>query len=150
MIKIGIMSFAHLHAEAYIQNIRSIPGLEWIGFVDPDNDRVKQFSEQFRTWGTSDFDEFFAKKPDGVVICSENNNHLSMVETAIAAGVKNICAKSRLPPPWKMRKDCFIGGIKKNQPDDRISDALFRSDRRGKRSVGSRGIRKDLLFSFGK
>ncbi|OQA28715.1 MAG: 1,5-anhydro-D-fructose reductase [Chloroflexi bacterium ADurb.Bin344] len=96
MIKIGIMSFAHLHAEAYIQNIRSIPGVEWIGFVDPDNDRVKQFSEQYRTWGTSDFDEFFAKKPDGVVICSENNNHLSMVETAIAAGVKNICCEKPL------------------------------------------------------
>ena len=31
MIKIGIMSFAHLHAEAYIQNIRSIPG--WNGSV---------------------------------------------------------------------------------------------------------------------
>lgn len=35
-IRIGIMSFAHLHAEAYIQNLRAIPGVEMIGLADDD------------------------------------------------------------------------------------------------------------------
>ena len=35
-MKIGIMSFAHLHAEAYIHNLRAIPGVEMIGIADED------------------------------------------------------------------------------------------------------------------
>ena len=33
-MKIGIMSFAHHHAEAYIGNLRAIPGVEMIGIAD--------------------------------------------------------------------------------------------------------------------
>ena len=35
-MKIGILSFAHHHAEAYIHNLRNIPGVELIGVADED------------------------------------------------------------------------------------------------------------------
>ncbi|MHC1773728.1 MAG: Gfo/Idh/MocA family protein [Flexilinea sp.] len=96
MIKIGLMSFAHVHAEAYIQNIRAVPGVEMTGFVDTDGSRVESFGKQFNSPATTDFEKFFAQKPDGVVICSENNVHLDMVERAIDAGIKNICCEKPL------------------------------------------------------
>ena len=33
-MRIGIMSFAHVHAEGYINNLRRAPGVEMIGFSD--------------------------------------------------------------------------------------------------------------------
>ena len=41
-MKIGILSFAHLHAEAYIRNLRAIPGVEFIGLADEDAARGQQ------------------------------------------------------------------------------------------------------------
>ena len=35
-MKIGIMSFAHHHSEAYIANLRAIPGVELCGVADED------------------------------------------------------------------------------------------------------------------
>ena len=44
-MKIGIMSFAHLHAEAYIHNLRAIPGVEMIGIADEDEERGPTFCQ---------------------------------------------------------------------------------------------------------
>jgi predicted dehydrogenase len=96
MMKIGIMSFAHLHAEAYVQNIKAIPDVEMIGFVDSDESRVEKFGRQFQVSATTDFEKFFSENPDGVIICSENNAHLPMVEMAIDAGIRNICCEKPL------------------------------------------------------
>ena len=35
-MKIGILSFAHHHSEAYIANLRAIPGVEVCGVADQD------------------------------------------------------------------------------------------------------------------
>jgi predicted dehydrogenase len=48
-MKIGIMSFAHHHAEAYIANLRAIPGVEWIGVADEDAGRAEQFAQTYNT-----------------------------------------------------------------------------------------------------
>ena len=33
-MRLAIMSFAHLHAEAYINNLRNAPDVEFVGFSD--------------------------------------------------------------------------------------------------------------------
>ena len=48
-MKIGIMSVAHLHAEDYIHNIRSLPDVEFIGFADENQVRGEAFAQQFDT-----------------------------------------------------------------------------------------------------
>ncbi|MCJ7531004.1 MAG: Gfo/Idh/MocA family oxidoreductase, partial [Anaerolineales bacterium] len=92
-MKIGIMSFAHLHAEAYIQNLRAVPGVEMIGLADDDSGRGQQFAHQFEARLFRSYEELLEAKPDGVVICSENNNHRSLVEMAAAAKVHVLCEK---------------------------------------------------------
>ena len=39
MLRLGILSFAHLHAEAYLQNVRAIPDVELIGIADENAER---------------------------------------------------------------------------------------------------------------
>jgi predicted dehydrogenase len=70
-MKIGILSFAHLHAEAYIQNLRTVPGVEMIGLADDDAQRGQHFAQLFNAHYFRSYEELLAARPDGVVICSE-------------------------------------------------------------------------------
>jgi predicted dehydrogenase len=92
-MKIGIVSFAHLHAEAYIQNLRTVPGVEMVGLADDDAQRGENFARQFNTHYFPSYQALLDSKPDGVVICSENNRHRELVEMAAAAGVHILCEK---------------------------------------------------------
>ncbi|MFC1878538.1 Gfo/Idh/MocA family protein [Chloroflexota bacterium] len=92
-MRIGILSFAHHHAEAYIQNLRSIPQVELLGVADEDNERGRQFANQYETPYFRSYEDLIAAKPDGVVICSENSKHRPMVEMAANSGVNVLCEK---------------------------------------------------------
>ncbi|MEP7285281.1 MAG: Gfo/Idh/MocA family oxidoreductase [Chloroflexota bacterium] len=95
-MRIGMMSFAHLHAEAYIGNLRAIHDVEMIGIADDNTERGQHFANQFGAPFFSDYDSLLAEKPDGVVICCENNRHREQVEMALAAGVKHILCEKPL------------------------------------------------------
>jgi len=92
-MKIGIMSFAHLHAEAYIGNLRAIPGVEMMGLADDDAERGRQFAETFDARLFPSYEALLAEQPDGVLICSENNKHRPLAELAAQAGVHVLCEK---------------------------------------------------------
>ena len=92
-MKIGIMSFAHLHAEAYIHNIRAIPGVEFIGIADEDLERGRHFANLYDAHIFPSYEALLAEKPDGVLICSENSKHRPLVEMAAQAGVNILCEK---------------------------------------------------------
>ncbi|MCP4424957.1 MAG: Gfo/Idh/MocA family oxidoreductase [Chloroflexi bacterium] len=90
---IGIMSFAHHHAEAYIGNLRAIPGVEMIGIADDDLARGQKFAQQYDAHLFPSYEALLAAKPDGVLVCSENANHRPLVEMAAQAGVHILCEK---------------------------------------------------------
>jgi len=92
-IKIGIMSFAHLHAEAYIQNLRNAAGVTLIGIADEDEARGKHFGQLFEAPVFRNYEELLEAKPDGVIICSENSRHLPLVKLAAQAGANILCEK---------------------------------------------------------
>lgn len=92
-LRVGIMSFAHLHAEGYIQNLRAMPDIEYIGFADHDADRLEKFGKQFESKTYPDYDALLAEKPDAVIICSENNKHRELTELAAVAGCHILCEK---------------------------------------------------------
>ena len=92
-MRLGIMSFAHPHAEAYIGNLRSMPDVEFVGFADDDPKRGKQFAELFDAHLYPSYEAMLADKPDGVVICSENNKHRQFTELAAQAGVHILSEK---------------------------------------------------------
>ncbi len=92
-MKIGIMSFAHHHAEAYIQNLRNIPGVELVGVADEEAARGKPIAEQHGTVFYESYEALLGSQLDGVLICSENNKHRPLVEMAAATGTNVMCEK---------------------------------------------------------
>jgi predicted dehydrogenase len=92
-MKIGILSFAHHHGEAYIGNLRAIPEVELLGVADEDIERGRRLANQHDSTFFDSYAALLDAKPDGVVICSENSKHRSMVEMAAHAGVHVLCEK---------------------------------------------------------
>ena len=92
-MKIGIMSFAHHHADAYIQNLRLLPGVELLGVADVDAERGQTYAKGSGSKFFPSYADLLEAKPDGVIICSENNQHRPLVEMAAACGVHVLCEK---------------------------------------------------------
>ncbi|MCP5097862.1 MAG: Gfo/Idh/MocA family oxidoreductase [Chloroflexi bacterium] len=113
-MKIGILSFAHLHAESYIQNIRAIPGVELIGIADEVNTRGKKYAKQFDAHLYPSYEALLAEKPDGVIVCSENARHRPLVELAAQHGVHVLCEKplaTTLADAQAMIDACHKAGV---------------------------------------
>jgi predicted dehydrogenase len=92
-MKIGILSFAHLHAEAYIQNLRAIEGVNLMGIADEDLERGKHYADLFHTKLYDSYEQLLEDGADGVIVCSENSKHRPLVKMAAAHGVHVLCEK---------------------------------------------------------
>jgi predicted dehydrogenase len=92
-MKIGILSFAHHHGEAYIANLRAIPGVEVCGVADEDPRRGKRLADAHGAPFYQNYRALLESKPDGVIICSENARHLPLVEMAASYKINVLCEK---------------------------------------------------------
>ena len=92
-MRIGIMSFAHLHAEGYQANLRGIPGVELVGFSDTDAERGQHFANKYSLRWFPSHEELLFENLDGVIVCSENSRHRDAVEMAAQAGCQILCEK---------------------------------------------------------
>jgi len=97
MTRIGIMSFAHLHAFSYGACLNELPEVEFTAIWDDDPARGRKAARQYETKFIGDLDKFFDSGLDAVIICSENNKHRAMVEQAAAAGKWILCEKPLAP-----------------------------------------------------
>lgn len=92
-MKIGMMSFAHMHAFSYADGLKKIPNVELVAIFDDDIERGQQAAEKFNTTHYSNQAEFLAQEMDAVIICSENNRHKEMVLNAANAKKHILCEK---------------------------------------------------------
>jgi predicted dehydrogenase len=93
MLRIGILSFAHLHAEAYIHNLRAVPDVDMIGIADDNTERGRYFADHFGARLFESTEALLADSPDGVIVCSENARHRPLVEQTAARGIHVLCEK---------------------------------------------------------
>jgi predicted dehydrogenase len=92
-MRIGIVSFAHTHAEAYAHALAAMPDVELIGFTDDDDARAADVAAQLGLPRFADEQALLAAGVHGVVVCSENSRHRASVERAAQAGVGVLCEK---------------------------------------------------------
>ena len=92
-MKIGIFSFAHMHAESYIHCLAGLPDVELLGIADDVAERGAEFARRHATRFYPSYEALLADKPDGVVICAENVRHRGLTELAAAAGAHVLCEK---------------------------------------------------------
>ncbi len=93
MIRIGILSFAHHHGEAYISNLRRMDGVELVGVADDDPLRGQTVASHNQAQYFHTYEDLIEAKPDGVIICTENNRHRQFVEMAASRGIHVLCEK---------------------------------------------------------
>lgn len=92
-MRVGIMSFAHVHADAYLHILRNMQGVDFVGFSDTNAQQGKHYADLYNATWFASHEALFAQGLDAVVICSENAQHLSDVELACKAGLHILCEK---------------------------------------------------------
>lgn len=93
MARIGIISFAHMHAYSYAHSVARAEGATLVGAWD---DNAKRGREAARNAGVpffKDLDALLAADLDAVIVTSENARHREHVERAAAAGKWILCEK---------------------------------------------------------
>ncbi len=93
-LKIGMISFAHLHAEGYAHSIKSNPRTLLAGIADDVQSRAEQKAARFEVTAYTSPEELVRDATiDAVVVCSENAKHRHFVELAANAGKHVLCEK---------------------------------------------------------
>lgn len=131
-MRLGIMSFAHLHAEGYVHNLQRAAGVETVGFSDPDRERGRRFSEAFGLRWFERHEDLLAEGLDGVLVCSENAGRRELVEMAAERAVHVLCEKpieTNLADAEAMRDACRRHGVRFMTAFPMRFDASIRSAR---------------------
>jgi predicted dehydrogenase len=92
-MKIGMISFAHMHADSYAQCLQKIGDVTIAGIYDDDAARGQQMAQKFNVPFFAEAQALLNEGLDGVIICSENVKHRPFVE--LCAGQTNyiLCEK---------------------------------------------------------
>ncbi|MEK5069900.1 Gfo/Idh/MocA family protein [Sporosarcina sp. FSL K6-1508] len=92
-MKLGMMSFAHMHAYSYADGVKRLPNVELVGIFDENVERGQEAARKYDTVHYSDQAEFLSLEIEAVIICSENNRHKEMVVNAAKAKKHILCEK---------------------------------------------------------
>ena len=92
-MKIGIISFAHMHATSYASYLIGTKEVELACIWDDDEQRGKEMAEKYNCTFYSSLDDFLNTDIKAVVICSENINHREHVIKSARAGKHILCEK---------------------------------------------------------
>ncbi|MDO5416581.1 MAG: Gfo/Idh/MocA family oxidoreductase [Lachnospiraceae bacterium] len=85
-IKIGVISFEHMHALSYTKALKNIPDVELAGIADEDEFRGTQMAYRFQTRYYRDYHELLDSDIDGVIICTSNQKHCRVSVEAAEKG----------------------------------------------------------------
>jgi UDP-N-acetylglucosamine 3-dehydrogenase len=91
-VRVGIVSFAHVHAPAYAGVLASLDSAYFVGISDDDASRGREAAQRFGVSFFEDARRLF-EAVDAVVVCSENRNHASDAIAALESGVHVLCEK---------------------------------------------------------
>ncbi|QQE80559.1 Gfo/Idh/MocA family protein [Alicyclobacillus sp. SO9] len=92
-MKVGIVSFAHLHAYTYADALLNMEDVELCAISDGNAARGREAAKRFRTRYYGDYHEMLQEDLDAVVVCTENSRHAEVVIAAAEAGKHVLCEK---------------------------------------------------------
>ena len=92
-MKIGVLSFAHMHAYSYATCLKQIPEVDLAGIADHDAARGQKMAGEFGTRYYPTPQALLDQGLDGVIITAENARHLELVELAAGKVPYILCEK---------------------------------------------------------
>lgn len=91
--RIGIVSFAHVHAPQYAEVLSNLgESVDFVGVADEDAARGREAAQRFGARYFGGVEEL-AGEVDAVIVCSENSRHLRDVSAALEGGAHVLCEK---------------------------------------------------------
>ena len=115
MVKLGIMSFAHMHAASYADCISKLEGAILTGIADDNPARGRKMARKFRTKFFNSYKALLDEDIDGVIITSENSRHRKLVELAASCKRHILCEKplaTSIKDAQEMIDICRANGVK--------------------------------------
>jgi predicted dehydrogenase len=92
VIRIGILSFAHYHANFWSEVFRDAADVEFVGVWDDDPKRGADSAARYGTRFVAALDELL-DAVDAVAVCTETAAHRAVIERAVARGKHVLCEK---------------------------------------------------------
>jgi predicted dehydrogenase len=92
-LRIGLLSAAHVHAEAYAGVLGAMPDVELIGLADDEAGQGAAFAGDHGLRYLGDRDALLNSRPDAAIVTSANSQHRADVEALAAAGISVLCEK---------------------------------------------------------
>ncbi len=85
-IRIGVISFEHMHALSYTTELGKIEGVQLAGIADSDEYRGTKMASRFGTKYYNDYHDLLTEGLDGVIICTNNSMHCQVSCDALDSG----------------------------------------------------------------
>ncbi|GGI44873.1 dehydrogenase [Paenibacillus marchantiophytorum] len=92
-VKVGLISFAHLHAVSYLQALLKRQDVEVVGIADEDRERVEPYIQTYSIPYYADYHDLLNSSVDAVIISSENSRHAEMTIQAAQHRKHVLCEK---------------------------------------------------------
>ncbi len=112
-LRVGILSFAHVHAAAYAHALNDIAGATLADIWDDQVARGRQAATSYSTTFFADLEQLLSSV-DTVIVASENVRHKELVLAAAAAGVPVLCEKplaTTVEDGLAMIRACAAAGV---------------------------------------
>jgi len=93
VVKIGIVSFAHMHAHGYASCLKKLPSVEFVGIADDEPARAKEMARRYGVKAFPKYEDMLATDIDAVIVTSENANHRRHVVMAAQSEKHALCEK---------------------------------------------------------
>jgi predicted dehydrogenase len=92
-LRIGILSFAHMHARSYAACLRQMPDVALVGIADENRERGERESSAFGTHYFASAEALLEEGLDGAIVCAENAKHRPLTELAAPQVSAILCEK---------------------------------------------------------
>jgi predicted dehydrogenase len=104
-MKVGLLSFAHVHAAGYAALLGQMPDVE-LRTADPDRPEEADLDR---------YEDLFAWGPDAVIVTAENSRHRELTELAARHGADVLCEKplaTTAEDAEAMIAACAVAGVR--------------------------------------
>ncbi len=92
-LRIGIVSFEHMHAVSYTKELVKYPEVTLVGIADEDEKRGREMAATFKTDYYHQYESLLEQQLDGVVICTNNRDHAKVSIAAARKGINILVEK---------------------------------------------------------
>jgi len=113
-MKIGIISFAHMHAVSYASSLKKMKDVTLVGIADENVERGEKYAKQFDTQFFNRYEDLLKTDVEAIIVTSENTKHYEHVLACAKAKKHVLCEKplaTTMEHMKEMIKVCEENGV---------------------------------------